>query len=599
MAQRTPSRRLWLIAAPALSLSLVLAGCAVTATTPADSTGTVTVEETATTSQLTGATDATQTAADVLAADQETHDAGDDAEYSADDATTIDLSGSSAAVTGDGAETGDGTVRITAPGTYILSGDYTGQVIVASDAEGAVRLVLDGVDISTDAGAAIDIQAADEAIVVLADGSSNTLSDAASYADDASANAALYSAADLTLTGTGALSVTGNGNDGIAAADGLVIQSGTVTVDAADDGIRGKDYLVVRGGEITVTAGGDGLKSDNEEAAERGYVVVTGGTVGVASGDEGIDAFTDVVLTGGAVTITAGGGADGDPEDGAKGVSAGVIAVFEGGTLTVDAADDAINTNAYAHLAGATVELRSGDDGVHAELQLVISAGTNTIVEAVEGLEAGQITVAGGDTSVTSNDDGTNVAEPDEGGAEMTMLISGGTLLVDAEGDGLDVNQGALTQTGGTVVVSGPTNGGNGALDADGGTTISGGMLLAVGSAGMAVAPSADSDQASVQFTFDQTIAAGTVLTVLDASGNALASFTTDKSTQSLVYSESALVNGEGYTLVSGGSAGAAVVGGLTAPGTAGSTTVATAVAGAQTSSEMGPGGMGGGGPRP
>jgi hypothetical protein len=123
-------------------------------------------------------------------------------------------------------------------------------------------------------------------------------------------------------------------------------------------------------------------------------------------------------------------------------------------------------------------------------------------------------------------------------------------------------------------------------------------VLVAAGSSGMAVAPSADSDQATVQFTVSGSVAAGTVLTILDSSGTAIASFTTDKQIQSLVYSDDAIVNGESYTLVSGGSAGDTVLGGLAEAGSAGSTTVATATAGEQTSSEMGgPGGGMGGGP--
>ena len=68
------------------------------------------------------------------------------------------------------------------------------------------------------------------------------------------------------------------------------------------------------------------------------------------------------------------------------------------------------------------------------------------------------------------------------------------------------------TITGGTVVVSGPTNDGNGALDVNGTFTISGGTLLAVGSSGMAVAPDADSEQGWVVATFDSAYPAGTVV---------------------------------------------------------------------------------------
>ncbi len=98
MTTREP-HRLWLVAAPALALGLVLAGCSATAEPVATSTAS-TSETAETTSDLTGATDANMTAADVLAANQEPHDKSDDAEYDASDATTIALSGSSATISG-------------------------------------------------------------------------------------------------------------------------------------------------------------------------------------------------------------------------------------------------------------------------------------------------------------------------------------------------------------------------------------------------------------------------------------------------------------------------------------------------------------------
>jgi hypothetical protein len=45
--------------------------------------------------------------------------------------------------------------------------------------------------------------------------------------------------------------------------------------------------------------------------------------------------------------------------------------------------------------------------------------------------------------------------------------VNGGTVVVNSEGDGLDSNGNAAI-TGGTVVVNGPEQAGNGALDANG-----------------------------------------------------------------------------------------------------------------------------------
>lgn len=111
------------------------------------------------------------------------------------------------------------------------------------------------------------------------------------------ANAALYSAGDLTIGGSGSLTVKGNGNDAIAGKDGLVVEGGNITVEAADDGIRGKDYLVVNGGTVAVTAKGDGLKSDNADEEDTGYIAVAGGTVSVTAGGDAVDADGKVVAS--------------------------------------------------------------------------------------------------------------------------------------------------------------------------------------------------------------------------------------------------------------------------------------------------------------
>lgn len=125
---------------------------------------------------------------------------------------------------------------------------------------------------------------------MMADGTENFLTSAASFADtttENAANAALFSTADLTVGGTGSLWVTAPSLDGITAKDGLVINSGAITVTAADDGIRGKDHLVVAGGTITVTAGGDGLKSDQDAEADQGYSDIAGGNIGVTAAGDG------------------------------------------------------------------------------------------------------------------------------------------------------------------------------------------------------------------------------------------------------------------------------------------------------------------------
>ena len=134
------------------------------------------------------------------------------------------------------------------------------------------------------------------------------------------------------------------------------------------------------------------------------------------------------------------------------------------------------------------------------------------------------------------------------------LNINGGYITVDATGDGLDAN-GSITMTNGTVIVSGPTNNGNGALDYDGKFEISGGLLMAAGSSGMAQATSEESTQYSIIMTYTQTQKAGTVVHLKDSKGNTVATFTPKKDYQSVVISSPKVIKGETYTLYSGGTA--------------------------------------------
>lgn len=535
--------------------STALVGCSVDTTSSASTTATSTAVAVA----------ADQGVDEALAENTAVHTTAD----STGDVVDVTLTGDSATssgdgVTVDGGTVDGGTVTITAAGTYRLSGELAGQVVVdAPDA--TVRLVLDGATITSTTTAAIAATEAELLVVELAAGSTSTLGDTASYAEEADVNAALFSAGDLTVTGTGALRVTGNGNDAIASKDGLVVESGAVTVAAADDGVRGQDYVVLQGGTLDVAAGGDGVKADSEDA-DAGYVSVTGGTLTVEAQGDGVDAASDVLVSGGTVDVTSGGGsgvaATDDPS--VKGLKSGVLTVLEGGTLTVDAADDALHSDGSTHLAGATVSVSAGDDGVHAEDALLVSGGTVAVTRSVEGLEAKDITVADGEVGVVSSDDGVNATEgtsstADGGGpgggetvADATVTVTGGTLTISSEGDGLDSN-GNASITGGTVVVNGPEQPGNGALDVNGTLDVSGGTLTALGSAGMVVTPDADSAQGFVAVTLDAAVPAGTTLELLDDDGAVVATVTTAKTTQTVVLSAADVTDGATYTVSSGG----------------------------------------------
>jgi hypothetical protein len=493
------------VSVAALALAVSLTGCSVAGTA-----GTTSQSPTGTAS---GAAASAQTLT-LASLQDDTHYDSDDITWDAASEVTVTLADGTSAVKGgsssDAVKVDGDTVTISAAGTYRLSGQLSdGKIVIAAGEEDVVRIILDNADVASSTGSPFVVQSANEAIIYLADGSTNSLADAASYADQGedSPNAALYSLADLTIAGSGSLTVNGKYNDGIVSKDGLVLAAGNVTVDAVDDGIRGKDYTVLLDGAYQVTAGGDGVKSDNEEEDGRGWLLVNGGALTVKAGDDGVKAYSQLTVAGGSVTVT----------ESEEGIEAAHIAV-SGGTVNVTANDDGVNA------AG-------GSTSGNSQSGTTKSGGQGGMGGMGGGMGGGGETV--GDYSVD---------------------VSGGSLTINSQGDGLDSN-GNATISGGTVVVNGPTNDGNGDLDVNGDLTVTGGTVAAAGSAGMAVTPATSSSQSGIQVTLSSSVPAGTTIQLADSSGTVVATFVTAKQTASLVFSSASVVAGGTYTVYTGGTA--------------------------------------------
>ena len=133
-----------------------------------------------------------------------------------------------------------GTVTVTAPGIYRVSGTLQeGQLKVTCD--GTVTLLLDGIDISNSAKAAISVSEAAQTMLYLPEGSENRLLSGTEQAITAAeGNAAVVSASgaalsakgSLFIAGSGALNVGGYCNNAVAAADHLIVLNGSLDISA-------------------------------------------------------------------------------------------------------------------------------------------------------------------------------------------------------------------------------------------------------------------------------------------------------------------------------------------------------------------------------
>ena len=126
--------------------------------------------------------------------------------YDDENSAKIQLSENGTTCDSDAVSISGNTVTITDEGTYILSGSLSdGMVIVAAEDTDKVQIVLDGVDITSSASAAIYVRSADKVFLTTAAGSENTLTNGGTYTaiDENNIDAVIFSKSDLTLNGAG------------------------------------------------------------------------------------------------------------------------------------------------------------------------------------------------------------------------------------------------------------------------------------------------------------------------------------------------------------------------------------------------------------
>jgi len=503
------------------------------------------------------------TIVDAETGNAEDHEEASDYVWEGDTVTAIILNETSITVSGDGASASGTTATVTAAGTYLVSGTLdNGKIIVDTEDEDAVKLVLNGVNITCSNSAPIFVKSAEKAIVILPSGTTNYLTDGSSYtyssSDEDEPNAALYSKSDLSISGEGALVVDANYNDGITSKDGLIIASGNISVNSVDDGIRGKDYLIIESGTINVTSGGDGFKSDNDEDDAKGYISIESGTITITAANDGMQATTDLLIADGTFNLTTGGGSSKTISSSvsAKGLKSDLNIIIESGDFTINSADDAIHSASLITINDGTIAISSGDDGIHTDNTVNVNGGEITITKSYEGIEGPYINMNGGTTYVTSSDDGLNASKGNGGESNDGSLLSitGGYLYISSTGDGLDSN-GSITSTGGTVIVNGPSSSVEVGLDYNGTFSLNGGLILIAGpNSSMTQGASSSSTQNSVLVRFSSSKSSSTLFNIQDASGNSLVTFQPAKTYSSVLYSSSDLTKGTTYYIYSGGS---------------------------------------------
>lgn len=426
-----------------------------------------------------------------------------------------------------------------------------------------IKLTMQGVELTSQQGPAINNQCKKNLFVHLQDGTTNRLTDIATYGDDnyylanptdEDRKGCLFSEGSLVFSGTGTLVVAGKYRHAIAT-DSYVYTRPGVTIavtESAKNAIHAKGDVddnmgvYVQGGLIYAdisSPAGKGIKTDLHVDICGGELLINTEGNGEFDTETGDTSSPAAIKADGNITISGGEHLLRSSGSGGKGINATGNIVISGGKTT------AITTGVqYIY----SEELTASPKGVKADGNITVSGGSLNIsatgkCDGSEGFESkNRMTISGGDVYVYSYDDAVN--------ATTDFSINGGRVYAySCNNDGIDVN-GKITVSGGLLIGVGAGDTESG-IDVDNGDqlTITGGTVIGFGGT-LKYNPAATSTQRWLAHSgFNAT--KGDNVAVLTASGSPVLVFTIPRTinASSLLFSSPSFTSGATYTLSSGG----------------------------------------------
>ena len=424
-------------------------------------------------------------------------------------------------------------LTISSSGTYHISGSLENAGITIDAGVSEVRLILDGVSITNNSGPAILCYNAENLVIELL--GDNTLSDGENYLSSYNEDirSVIYSKADLAFGGTGTLNIEAKHQDGIVGKDDVKFNSGTYNISAPSDAILGKDSVYIVSGEYKLESVNHSIKSTNTNDYGKGFILIENGSVDIESSAKGLRAINSILIN--------------------------------GGNVNIDSYDDAVHAENYVGIAGGKLTVEAGDDAIHANKEVIIDGGLVDITKSFEGIEAEFVNINEGTLSIVATDDGINAGDssddtsvidpskpkhddPAKVDENCKIAFNGGYTYINSAGDGVDSN-GHIYINDGKLVIDGPTDDNNGALDSGLGFITSGGTVVAVGFSGMAGDLGQSSNIFSVSIYFPETQPAGTEIEIKNANDDVIISHTSAKEFNHLAVSTTQFVLGETYNI--------------------------------------------------
>ena len=243
-------------------------------------------------------------------------------------------------------------------GSFTMNGEYKSE------------LRLTDLHLTSTTGAAITINNGKRLDLILT--GDNTLTDAA----NGTQNACFMIGGHPEISGQGTLNIIANTKHGIDAGDYMLIEGGTINVQAVGDGLRAEQYFELKRGTVNIQSVGDGIdvgfkgvkKGTKDQYPSNGFAMLFGGNLSIVStgqASRGLNADSTVCISGTTVDITVSGNAYYDSEEDDIKSSAGIKS---GGDFEM--VEGSLNILATG----------SGGKGTNIDYNINVSGGEITIV---------------------------------------------------------------------------------------------------------------------------------------------------------------------------------------------------------------------------
>lgn len=439
--------------------------------------------------------------------------------------------------------------------TYNLSGTSTDGEFAMSGSYKAT-VTLNGLTLTNPTGAPINITNGKRIEMSVKKDTENTLVDGAG----GSQKGCLYVKGHLELKGKGILNITGNTSHAIKSGEYVEIKNCTVNIlKSVKDGINCSQYFLMESGTLSMKSiGDDGIQCDLEgdtstgmltdhEDEDSGNIYLLGGTISAtitADACKGINAEGDMLIEGGDITITTSGGGLWDSKKlktkSSSCLSADGNITISGGTLTLTstgAGGKGINADGAFTLDGGTTIIKTSGNAVVASSNGTLSVVTNS--RTLDNYDSDYKSSPKGvkvDGAIIINDGIIDVTTSGAGGegieSKTSITFNGGQTIVSSSDDGINASYNSDTNGSGDMTVNGGyiycISSGNDAMDSNGNFYVKGGFIYAVGTGSPEKSLDANTEQGKKLY-----ITGGTLIAVGDLEGGAQISGGTCKYTSS------------------------------------------------------------------